>query len=45
MDYPALRAVIHGFCNGAVYGAKIRFPHAFVMTLLFNRGPLVLLFV
>lgn len=24
--------------NGAVYGAKIRFPHALVMTFLFGRG-------
>jgi peroxisomal membrane protein 4 len=24
--------------NGAVYGAKIRFPHALVMTVLFGRG-------
>ncbi|KAJ8298893.1 hypothetical protein KUTeg_022953 [Tegillarca granosa] len=36
---PAL-SVIKGFRNGAVYGAKIRFPHALVMTLLFKRGSL-----
>ena len=24
--------------NGAVYGAKVRFPHALVMTLLFRSG-------
>jgi peroxisomal membrane protein 4 len=33
-----LLAIIKGFRNGAVYGAKIRFPHALVMTLLFRDG-------
>ncbi|XP_025088120.1 peroxisomal membrane protein 4-like [Pomacea canaliculata] len=31
-----LLAVIKGFRNGAVYGVKVRFPHALVMTLLFK---------
>ncbi|KZW02058.1 peroxisomal membrane protein 4 [Exidia glandulosa HHB12029] len=38
---PALHdylAVIKGARNGAVYGAKIRFPHAVVMAILFGRG-------
>lgn len=30
--------VSQGFRNGIVYGAKIRFPHALVMTFLFGRG-------
>ncbi|KAJ1555045.1 Peroxisomal membrane protein 4 [Nowakowskiella sp. JEL0078] len=37
-SYHDLFAIIKGFRNGAVYGAKIRFPHALVMTLLFRRG-------
>ncbi|XP_056122036.1 peroxisomal membrane protein 4 [Rhinichthys klamathensis goyatoka] len=36
---PAL-AVLKGFRNGAVYGAKIRAPHALVMTFLFRSGSL-----
>lgn len=35
--HPAL-AIIKGLRNGAVYGAKIRFPHALVMTFLFRSG-------
>eukprot|EP00002_Diphylleia_rotans_P028480 TRINITY_DN5750_c0_g1_i1.p1 TRINITY_DN5750_c0_g1~~TRINITY_DN5750_c0_g1_i1.p1 ORF type:complete len:206 (+),score=40.64 TRINITY_DN5750_c0_g1_i1:46-663(+) len=31
-------SVLRGFRQGAVYGAKIRFPHAFVMTFLFRDG-------
>lgn len=31
-------SIIKGFRNGAVYGAKIRFPHALVMTFLFRGG-------
>lgn len=31
-------AIVKGFRNGAVYGAKIRFPHALVMTFLFRTG-------
>lgn len=30
--------IVKGFRNGAVYGAKIRFPHALVMTFLFRGG-------
>lgn len=33
-------AVLKGIRNGLVYGAKIRFPHALVMTFLFRSGPL-----
>ncbi|XP_043837015.1 peroxisomal membrane protein 4 isoform X2 [Dromiciops gliroides] len=36
--YHAALAVLKGFRNGAVYGAKIRAPHALVMTFLFRRG-------
>nr|XP_054500663.1 peroxisomal membrane protein 4 isoform X8 [Agelaius phoeniceus] len=36
--YHAALAVIKGFRNGAVYGAKIRAPHALVMTFLFKSG-------
>ena len=35
--YHDILAILKGFRNGAVYGAKIRFPHALVMTLLFRR--------
>lgn len=38
--YHAALAVIKGFRNGAVYGAKIRAPHALVMTFLFRSGSL-----
>ncbi|CAG8641944.1 31869_t:CDS:2 [Gigaspora margarita] len=31
-------AIVKGFRNGAVYGAKVRFPHALVMTFLFRSG-------
>ncbi|XP_060066762.1 peroxisomal membrane protein 4-like [Ylistrum balloti] len=37
-NYQPLLSVIKGFRNGAVYGAKVRFPHSLVMTLLFKRG-------
>ena len=36
-----MRAVIKGIRNGIVYGAKIRAPHALVMTFLFKDGPCV----
>ncbi|XP_033112810.1 peroxisomal membrane protein 4-like [Anneissia japonica] len=39
-QYTQVLSVIKGFRNGVVYGAKIRFPHALVMTFLFKRGPL-----
>lgn len=38
--YKDIRSVLHGARNGLIYGAKIRFPHALVMTLLFKRGTL-----
>ncbi|XP_003220602.2 peroxisomal membrane protein 4 [Anolis carolinensis] len=38
--YQAALAVLKGFRNGAVYGAKIRAPHALVMTFLFRNGSL-----
>ncbi|XP_030231055.1 peroxisomal membrane protein 4 [Gadus morhua] len=38
--YKAALAVLKGFRNGAVYGAKIRAPHALVMTFLFRNGSL-----
>ena len=31
-----LLTILKGFRNGLVYGAKIRLPHALVMTLLFR---------
>ncbi|CAL1535981.1 unnamed protein product [Lymnaea stagnalis] len=37
-EHKHILSVIKGFRNGAVYGAKIRFPHALVMTLLFRNG-------
>merc|ERR550532_2264629 len=39
--YHSILALIKGFRNGLVYGAKIRFPHALVMTFLFKGGPLL----
>ncbi|KAF9581214.1 hypothetical protein BGW38_001861 [Lunasporangiospora selenospora] len=36
-EYHDLLSIVKGFRNGLVYGAKIRFPHALVMTLLFRR--------
>lgn len=31
-------AILKGARNGLVYGAKVRFPHALVMTLLFSSA-------
>ncbi|KAF8078343.1 Tim17/Tim22/Tim23/Pmp24 family-domain-containing protein [Lyophyllum atratum] len=31
-------AILKGARNGLVYGAKVRFPHALVMSVLFGRG-------
>lgn len=31
-------SIIRGFRQGVVYGCKIRFPHALVMTVLFRNG-------
>ncbi|ORY81882.1 peroxisomal membrane protein 4 [Protomyces lactucae-debilis] len=36
--YHDLLAIVKGMRNGAVYGAKIRAPHAAVMTFLFKTG-------
>ncbi|RKP14022.1 peroxisomal membrane protein 4 [Piptocephalis cylindrospora] len=33
-------SILKGFRNGMVYGAKVRFPHALVMTFLFRTGTL-----
>ncbi|PSS25246.1 hypothetical protein M430DRAFT_133521 [Amorphotheca resinae ATCC 22711] len=37
-QYADLLAVLKGARNGAVYGAKVRFPHALVMIFLFRSG-------
>lgn len=31
-------AILKGLRNGLVYGVKIRFPHALLMSILFGRG-------
>jgi len=36
--YHDLLAILKGARNGFVYGAKVRFPHALVMSILFGRG-------
>ncbi|TPX34908.1 hypothetical protein SmJEL517_g02623 [Synchytrium microbalum] len=36
--YHDVLSIVKGFRNGAVYGAKIRFPHALVMSFLFRNG-------
>ncbi len=35
-----LLAIVKAARNGAVYGAKVRFPHALVMVFLFRSGTL-----
>ena len=35
-----IKPIVSGAQNGASYGAKIRLPHAFVMTFLFQKGSL-----
>uniref|UniRef100_A0A914WQ07 Peroxisomal membrane protein 4 n=1 Tax=Plectus sambesii TaxID=2011161 RepID=A0A914WQ07_9BILA len=37
-DYHWILAAVKGFRNGLVYGARIRFPHALVITFLFGKG-------
>ncbi|KAL2831832.1 Tim17/Tim22/Tim23/Pmp24 family-domain-containing protein [Aspergillus cavernicola] len=37
-DLAPLLSLVKGIRNGAVYGAKVRFPHALVMLLLFRSG-------
>ncbi|KAL2058673.1 hypothetical protein ABVK25_001403 [Lepraria finkii] len=39
-QYADYLALIKAARNGAVYGAKVRFPHALVMVFLFRSGPL-----
>ncbi|KAL4225781.1 Peroxisomal membrane protein 4 [Mactra antiquata] len=39
-QYRPILSVIKGLRNGAVYGAKVRFPHALVMTFLFKDASL-----
>ncbi|KAH9807858.1 peroxisomal membrane protein PMP 24 [Melampsora americana] len=36
--YQEILAILKGARNGLVYGAKIRFPHALVMSLIFHGG-------
>lgn len=31
-------SILKGARNGFVYGVKVRFPHALVMSILFGRG-------
>ena len=36
--YHDLLAILKGARNGIVYGVKIRFPHALIMSILFGKG-------
>jgi len=36
--YHDVLAIVKGARNGFVYGVKVRFPHALVMSILFGRG-------
>lgn len=36
--YHDVLAILKGARNGAVYGTKVRFPHALVMIFLFRSG-------
>lgn len=38
IDVNSLLSVIRGFRNGIIYGTKVRFVHALVMTILFKNG-------
>lgn len=38
--YHDIFTIVKGARNGAVYGAKVRFPHALVMIMLFRTGSL-----
>ncbi|KAJ1987762.1 hypothetical protein H4R33_002724 [Dimargaris cristalligena] len=38
--YHEVLSILKGLRNGLVYGAKVRFPHALVMTFLFRSGSL-----
>lgn len=37
--YHDVLTIVKALRNGIVYGAKVRFPHALVMTVLFKSGP------
>ena len=37
-DLAPLLAIVKAARNGAVYGAKVRFPHALVMVFMFRSG-------
>jgi peroxisomal membrane protein 4 len=39
-DLAPLLAIVKAARNGAVYGAKVRFPHALVMVFMFRSGTL-----
>ena len=39
--YAEYLALLKGARNGLVYGAKIRFPHALVMAILFGKAEYV----
>lgn len=39
--YADYLALLKGARNGLVYGAKVRFPHALVIAILFGRGECV----
>ncbi|KAF7320001.1 hypothetical protein MKEN_00784000 [Mycena kentingensis (nom. inval.)] len=41
--YQPYLAILKGARNGFVYGVKVRFPHALVMSILFGRGERVFL--
>ena len=37
-EYRGVLSILKGMRNGVVYGTKIRFPHALVMTMVFKNG-------
>jgi len=37
--YHDILAILKGARNGIVYGVKVRFPHALIMSLIFHRTP------
>lgn len=41
-DWQEVLAIVKGARNGFVYGCKIRFPHALVMSFLFREGSWVI---
>ena len=36
--YHDILAIVKGARNAIVYGVKIRFPHALIMSVLFGKG-------